>query len=78
MACFLPKLGDLSSIRAQNRRLSKRGLRQLDHYAAKAAAGDGLGSQGGRPVSTNGTICSDPQSPQRIPHDDETVSQFSQ
>jgi hypothetical protein len=41
-------------------------------------AGVGLGSHGSGIDAVNGTMCSDPQSPQRLPLDEETVSQFSQ
>ena len=50
----------------------------LTCYAAKAAAGAGLGSHGAGLGVTNRTMTSDPQSPQRRPDEVETVSQFPQ
>jgi hypothetical protein len=50
----------------------------LSSYAAKTAAGAGLGSHGPGIGGTNRAMSSDPQSPQRRPDDVETVSQFSQ
>ena len=47
-------------------------------YAAKAMAGAGLGSHGPGIGRTNRAMSSEPQSPQRLPVDVETVSQFSQ
>jgi hypothetical protein len=50
----------------------------LNCYAAKTAAGAGLGSHGPGIGGINRAMSSDPQSPHRRPDDVETVSQFSQ
>ena len=50
----------------------------LIRYAAKTAAGAGLGSHGPEIGASNRAMSSDPQSPQRRPDDVETVSQFPQ